>query len=155
MAPTGTVLLIHSADGRDMYGDYLRANAILVRDADSPEKAFDLLDSVDPHVVITDSVFKSSGYDGLSCLRALRARVDGATSIIVVSALARREDRERAHGAGADLYLVKPVLPAALLYEVRRALILRRSGRRLPWNGNDVRTPPSRIEVERRQSRAS
>ncbi len=154
MAPTGTVLLVNSFDGREMYGDYLRANAILVRDADIPEKALDLLDVVDPHVVVTDCVFKGSAYDGAVWLRTLRGRVDGATSIIVVSGFARWDDRDRARGAGADLYLVKPVLPAALLYEVRRALILRRSGRRLPWNWNDV-AAPARIDVERRQPRAS
>ena len=155
MAPSGTVLLVNSFDGREMYADYLRANALIVSDADTPERALRNLDTVDPHVVVTDFVFVQSRYDGAGFLRALRPRVDGATSIIVVSAFARQEDRDEARAAGADLYLVKPALPATVLYEVRRALILRRSGRRLPWNWRDGAAAPVRVPVERRQSRAS
>jgi DNA-binding response OmpR family regulator len=154
MAPSGTVLLVNGFDGREMYADYLRANALLVSDADTPERALRTLESVDPHVVVTDFVFQDSSYDGAGLVRALRTRVDGATSIIVVSGLARQEDREAARAAGADLYLVKPALPSALLYEVRRALLLRRSGRRLSWNWRDT-APPLRVQTERRQSRAS
>jgi DNA-binding response OmpR family regulator len=155
MAPSGTVLLVSSSDGREMYADYLRANALIVSDADTPERALRNLDTVDPHVVVTDFVFRSSSYDGPALLRALRTRVDGATSIIVVSGLARQDDRETARAAGADLYLVKPALPSAVLYEVRRALLLRRSGRRLSWNWRDSASTPARVPVERRQSRAS
>ena len=94
MAPSGTVLLVNSFDGREMYADHLRANALIVRDADSPEAALRALDATDPHVVVTDVMFPRSGVDGADFLRALRARVDGATSIIVVSAFVRQE-RER------------------------------------------------------------
>jgi len=155
MAPSGTVLLVNSFDGREMYADHLRANALIVRDADSPEAALRALDATDPHVVVTDVMFPRSGVDGADFLRALRARVDGATSIIVVSAFVRQEDRDKARAAGADLYLHKPALPAAVLYEVRRALILRRSGRRLPWNWRDTPAAPVRVDVDRRQPRAS
>jgi len=154
MAPTGTVLLVNSFDGREMYGDYLRANALIVSDADTPERALRTLDSVDPHVIVTDFVFLQSSYDGPGLLRELRTRVDSATSIVVVSGLVRQEDRAEARAAGADLYLVKPVLPSALLYEVRRALLLRRSGRRLSWNWRDTARPLP-VKIERRQSRAS
>jgi len=154
MAPTGTVLLVNSFDGREMYGDYLRANALIVSDADTPERALRNLDSVDPHVIVTDFVFLQSSYDGPCLLRELRTRVDSATSIVVVSGLVRQEDRAEARAAGADLYLVKPVLPSALLYEVRRALLLRRSGRRLSWNWRDTARPLP-VKIERRQSRAS
>jgi two-component system cell cycle response regulator DivK len=154
MAPSGTVLLVNSFDGREMYGDYLRSNALIVSDADTPERALRNLDSVDPHVVVTDFVFLHTSYDGPGLLRALRSRVDSATSIVVVSGFVRQEDRESARSAGADLFLVKPVLPSALLYEVRRALLLRRSGRRLSWNWRDAATP-LRVELERRRSRAS
>lgn len=58
----------------------------------------------------------------------LRRQTDYATSIIVVG----RVDRERdaARRSGADSFLLAT---ADLLYEIHRALILRRSGRRLPW----------------------
>src|SRR5437899_696117 len=117
MAPSGTVLLVSSGE---MYGDDLRANALVVADAESPEAAFVRLETVDPHVVVTDFVFPRSAFDGAGFLRALRARVDRATSIIVVSGYVRQEDREQARAAGADLYVIKPALPSAVLYEVRR-----------------------------------
>src|SRR5436305_185690 len=113
MAPSGTVLVINSFDGREMYADFLRANGLVVAEAAAPEAAFVHLDTVDPHVVVTDFVFVGSSYDGPACLRALRARVDRATSIIVVSGYVRQEDRDQAHASGADLYLVKPALPSA------------------------------------------
>src|SRR3954451_15942830 len=106
MAPSGTVLLVNSFDGREMYGDYLRSNALIVSDADTPERALRNLDSVDPHVVVTDFVFLHTSYDGPDLLRALRSRVDSATSIVVVSGFVRQEDRESARSAGADLFLV-------------------------------------------------
>jgi len=149
------VLLVNSFDGREMYADYLRANALIVSDADSPERALRHLDTIDPHVVVTDLVFLHSSYDGPGFLRTLRTRVDGATSILVVSGLVRQEDRDQARAAGAGLYLVKPALPSAVLYEVRRALLLRRSGRRLSWNWRDVPNEPVRVPLERRQSRVS
>lgn len=150
MAPTGTVLLVNSFDGLEMYGDYLRANNLTVCDAAFPEVAFLRLDRIDPDVVITDFVFLMSAFDGPAFVRAVRARLDEATSIIVVSGFARQEDREQARAAGADLYLLKPALPAAVLYEVRRALILRRSGRRLPWNWRDAPSTTGAAALDRR-----
>ena len=155
MAPSGTVLLVNSFDGREMYADYLRANGLIVCDAESPERALSHLDTVDPHVVVTDFVFLHSSIVASDFLHTLRARVDRATSVIVVSGFVRREDRDQAHAAGADLYLIKPALPSAVLYEVRRALILRRSGRRLPWNWREGSAEPVRVAPERRHPRAS
>ena len=70
--------------------------------------------------------------DCCSVIVALREAADYATSIIVS---AEPEVRDRARQAGADVFLPSAVGAGELLYEVHRALILRRSGRRLPWNG--------------------
>ena len=64
MAPSGTVLLVNSFDGREMYADYMRGNALIVRHAESPEAAFGELDAADPHVVVTDIAFPRSAVDG-------------------------------------------------------------------------------------------
>jgi DNA-binding NarL/FixJ family response regulator len=72
-----------------------------------------------------------SGADGPSIVADLRGAADYATSIIVVSVA---EGRDAARRAGADSFLLNSATSADLLYEIRRALILRRSGRRLPWN---------------------
>ena len=152
MPLSGTVLLVTGYDGRQMYGDYLRAHELIVADAETPEIAFAHLDAIDPHVVVTDLVFPGSVFESAEVIHALRARLDPATSIVVVSSCRRHEDREDARAAGADLYLLKPALPSALLYEVRRALILQRSGRRLAWNWPAASRAPVRVDIERRQS---
>ena len=61
--------------------------------------------------------------DGYSLLRSVRSlNVDGAASVpaLAVTAFARAEDRERAHAAGFDAYLAKPVDAAELLETVAR-----------------------------------
>jgi DNA-binding response OmpR family regulator len=151
----GTVLLVNGHDCREMYGDYFRAHGLIVADAATPEIAFRHLDSIDPDVVVTDVVFPESAFRGREFIEALRARIDRATSIIVVSGFVRNEDREEARAVGADLYLLKPALPSAVLFEVRRALILRRSGRRLAWNWPERAASAARVDRDRRQSRAS
>jgi DNA-binding response OmpR family regulator len=130
----GAVLIVNSFDGCAMYAEFLRLYNFRAHESARPEEAFACLEDVVPDVIVTDLVFRGSTLDGASFIRALRGRVDGATSIIVITGLARQEDRERAQSAGADLFLIEPVLPHALLDQVKRALALRRRGRRLPWN---------------------
>ena len=72
-----------------------------------------------------------SGHTSPSIVAGLRGLADYATSIIVAWF---PKEHEAARKAGADSFLLNPAPPAALLYEIRRALILRRSGCRLPWN---------------------
>ena len=117
----GTVVLLGGHGSQAVYAEPLRANGLLVYEAASPTD----VQSIAPDVVVT--VF--SGDSSPSAIRDLRNRVDHATSIIVVSS---REGRQTAHDAGADSVLLMPASPDELLYEVQRALILRRSGRRLP-----------------------
>jgi hypothetical protein len=62
-------------------------------------------------------------------------------------------DREAARSAGADLFLLGSALPSALVFEVHRALILRRTGRRLTWNWPRqiaASAPPPIVERRRR-----
>ena len=120
---------------------FLPARTIHVNVA-QPADALAQLDSAQPDVVVTDTVFRGTDVDGARLIRELRRRLEGETSIIVVSGRTRREDREQARAAGADCFLLKPVLPNTLLYEVRRALALRHRGRRLSWNWGEA-PPPS------------
>jgi CheY-like chemotaxis protein/two-component sensor histidine kinase len=56
------------------------------------------------------------GMDGLEVLARLRATADGARPVaIALSGYGQAEDRTRAHAAGFDHYLVKPVDPDVLL----------------------------------------
>lgn len=123
----GTVLLLGSDEPRGGYADHFRANGLLVYEAAGADAALRTLEIMTPDVVV--AIFGPETRSSL--LRELRHRVDDATSIVVASDL---EDCEPAHAAGADAFLVRSSLPSQVLYEIHRALILRRSGRRLPWN---------------------
>src|SRR5438105_2812662 len=137
MPGRGSVLVVNSVECREMDAAFLPARTIHVNVA-QPADALSQLDTAQPDVVVTDTVFRGTDVDGAGLIRELRRRLEGETSIIVVSGRTRREDREQARAAGADCFLLKPVLPNTLLYEVRRALALRRRGRRLPWNWGEA-----------------
>jgi DNA-binding response OmpR family regulator len=123
----GTVLFVNSRESTSLFADHFRTNGLLVYEAERAEDAVQQVDGIAPDVVVA-----VLGQDnGPSVIRELRSSVDYATSIIVIADL---NDREEAQHAGADSLLLKSALPSEVLYEVRRALILRRSGRRLPWN---------------------
>jgi CheY-like chemotaxis protein len=131
----GRVLLVNSFDDRDVYAALLNGHGHTVVEAATPEHALRILaDGHAPDVVVTDIAFAGSAIAGTSFIADVRVRIDDATSIIVLSAYVRADDRSDARAAGADLFLMKPAVPTAVLFEVQRALILRRSGRRLAWN---------------------
>lgn len=146
-----SVLIVAEHDEREMYAEYLRASSLIVCEASNPEQAGRCLERITPDVVITDLTFGGSRDAGDALIRDLRFRLDDATSIIVVCGYAREEDRERARIAGADIFLLTPALPPDVLYEVRRALILRRSGRRLQWNWRDKPMTPGVLPDTQRE----
>ena len=146
----GRVLLVDSFDDCDMYAEYLRVAGLVVLAAEAPDAAIRLIGSGGCDVVITDLVFAKGDMAGAPFIRELRDLVGEATSIIVISGYVRQEDREEARAAGADLFLIKPALPSAVLLEVRRALLLRQRGRRLAWNWRDLPLAASAHRARRR-----
>ena len=104
----GTVLFVNSCDGCEVYLDLLRDRGHTTLHATRPEDALRLLTSLVPDVVVTDIVFAQGTVEGLAFIRDVRARVDDATSIVVLSRYGRAADREDAHAAGADLFLMTP-----------------------------------------------
>ena len=123
----GTVLLLESDRSLLVDVDLLRANELIVYHCHELTTALKQLQQMAPDVVVA----VLSGQDSPSIVLGLRDLADYATSIIVASV---PEEREAARKAGADSFLLNSATPADLLYEIHRALILRRSGRRLPWN---------------------
>jgi DNA-binding NarL/FixJ family response regulator len=123
----GTVLLLESDRSVPVDVDLLRANELVVYHCHEPADALKQLQHMAPDVVVA----VLSGHDSPSIVPGLRDLADYATSIIVASV---PEERDAARQAGADSFLLNSSPPTDLLYEIRRALILRRSGRRLPWN---------------------
>lgn len=124
----GTVLLLDSDRSRLADVDLLRANGLLVDQYDELAEALKRCQNTVPDVIVV----VLSARDSQSIVPELRRLIDHATSIVVASV---PEEREAARQAGADSFLPNSTPPADLLFEVQRALILRRSGRRLPWNG--------------------
>ena len=90
-------------------------HGLTVLTASGPEEALRLLDAQTPHVAITDVVFPGSAIDFGTFITDLRFRLDAATSIMVVSGLADEHSRNTARLAGADRYLITPVLPEVVL----------------------------------------
>ena len=123
----GTVLLLESDRSLLVDVDLLRANELFVYHCHELADALKQLQQITPDVIVA----VLSGHDSPSIVPGLRGVTDYATSIIVV---AGSEEREAARKAGTDSFLLNSAPPTDLLYEIRRALILRRSGRRLPWN---------------------
>ena len=123
----GTVLLLETDRSLLVDVDLLRANELIVYHCRELANALTQFQHKAPDVVVA----VLSGHNSPSIVPGLRDLADYATSIIVASV---PEEREAARKAGADSFLLNSAPPTDLLYEIRRALILRRSGRRLPWN---------------------
>jgi DNA-binding NarL/FixJ family response regulator len=129
-----TVLFVDGSEDSRAYIDALSDRRLRVVHAARPEDALHSLARELPDVVVTNVVFADTAIGAAEFIRDLRTRVDAATSILVLTQYGRLADRESAAAAGADLFLTRSAPPAALVFEVHRALILRRSGRRLAWN---------------------
>lgn len=141
----GTILLLDGQDARAMYDEFFRTTGLFVTATARVEDAMKQAGIISPDVVM---ILPGSGI-GVSVVSDLRPLVDHATSIIVA---AGPEDCEPAYHAGADSFLLKSTSPSDVLYEVHRALILRRSGRRLPWNMAAVKSPASDAPRSREQA---
>jgi len=114
----GVVLLVDTDGAIDPTP--LREAGLIVYEAGDEGAALERLADVAPDVLVVAQSM---------ALTELRRHVDHATSIIVVGR--NEEAPERLRTTGADSVLSPS---ANLTYEIHRALILRRSGRRLPWN---------------------
>jgi len=88
-----------------------------VRSATNEEAAIDLLDSVQPSLIILD--VHIPGTSGLRLLADYRAR-DRSTPILVVSGDGRAQIRNQAMSDGASGFLQKPVPSQILIRAVNR-----------------------------------
>ena len=124
----GTVLLLGSDSSRSQYVQFFRTNGLIVHDLGEPSEAVTRLAAEAIDVIV--GIFSPT--DETSVVTDLRREADRATSIIVT---VEEPQRAAVRAAGADLALPSQTPPDAMLYEIHRALILRRSGRRLPSMG--------------------
>ena len=120
----GVVLLVDIARTGIVDIEALREKGLTIHETSDVAHAVERLAELVPDVIVT--VF--TGSENASYVSALRHRIDYATSILVLGT--SEEHSEEARRLGGDAFVPAS---ADLSYEIHRALILRRSGRRLTW----------------------
>ena len=96
----------------------LEDDRVRVVEARCGEQALDLLDAVQPDIVLLD--VNMPGIDGFEVCRRLRADSRyAATKVVMLTAAAQAADRARGRAVGADEYLTKPFSPIHLLSVVQ------------------------------------
>ena len=129
-APTGAtptrplplVLIVDdNVDAREMYAIYLAHAGFRTAEAADGETAIEMAVRDRPAVILMDATMPKM--DGWEAARRLKA--DAATRsipLIMLTAHAFDEHRQRAAEVGADAFLAKPVLPDALALQIRKVL---------------------------------
>lgn len=90
----------------------------IVRSVETAETALDVLDEVDPDLVLMDLALP--GMDGITATRTVRARRPH-TPVLVLTTFGTDEQVKEAIGAGAAGFLLKSTTAAALTVAVRAA----------------------------------
>jgi len=110
-----------NVDAREMYAIYLEHAGFRAAEAADGETALEMVRAERPAVILMDATMPRM--DGWEAARRLKA--DGDTRsipLIMLTAHAFAEHRDRAAEVGADAFLSKPVLPDALAVEIRKVL---------------------------------
>ena len=120
--PAPLVLIVDdNVDAREMYAMYLEHEGFRSAEAADGHSAIDRAKRDKPDLILMDATMPH--LDGWEAARALKADADTkGIPLIMLTAHAFAEHRERAAAVGADGFLAKPVLPDALAREIRRML---------------------------------
>ena len=106
-------------DAREMYAIYLQHEGFRSAEAADGEAAIAMARTHRPAVILMDATMpRLNGWEA-----AKRLKSDAATKsipLIMLTAHAFAEHRQRAAEVGADAFLAKPILPDALALEIRR-----------------------------------
>jgi CheY-like chemotaxis protein len=103
---------------RDLESYFLTEAGFGVTFAEDGLQAFQLARELHPTIVITEILVPK--LDGLALCRRLKS--DPATQDIAVLVFSLLAAERRAHDAGADAFLIKPLSPQSLKEAVRRVL---------------------------------
>jgi DNA-binding response OmpR family regulator len=123
------ILVIEDSDSvRQMIETLVSARGHEVEAVSTGSKGIDSAIARLPDAILLD-LHLAGSFDGFAVCRKLReAEATRAIPIIVISALADEESKERALAAGATAYYTKPFSPTALLKELE-TIPLRESAR--------------------------
>ncbi len=121
------VLIVEdTTDLRDLFAAELATDGFLVIDAPNGEVALDKARRFEPHAIVLDLMLP--GIDGFNVARILRQEPGTCeAAIVAVTALASGHHKAMAVEAGCDSCLTKPVLGAAVVAELMRVLVQRRT----------------------------
>jgi DNA-binding response OmpR family regulator len=122
------VLIIEdTTDLRDLFAAELATDGFLVIDAVDGELGLEKAQRFRPDAIVLDLMLP--GINGFNVARMLRAdERTRDTAIVAVTALSSDRLRAMAIESGCDSCLTKPVLGAAVVAELMRLLVARRSG---------------------------
>lgn len=119
------ILLVDDNDlNREIAGEALRDNGLVVEEAVNGREAVDMISSAKPgyyDFVLMD--IEMPGMDGLEASRAIRAlpnRIRAGVPIIAITACSFEEDIQKTRDAGMDSHLIKPFSAAKLIEELVR-----------------------------------
>jgi len=136
-----TVLLVDDeADARELTARILRDNHAEVHGAGSVAQALQLLEQVQPHVLVSDiGMPDADGFDLLAHIRAHASPDAARLPALALTAFAQPQDRQRALASGFQAWISKPLDPAELVAAVAQLAAPRMSA--LPPEPGD--TTPS------------
>ena len=122
------VLVIEdTTDLRDLFAAELATDGFLVIDAVDGEAGIDKAKQFEPDAIVLDLMLP--GINGFNVARILRGHETTRNTVIVaVTALTSVRLQNMALEAGCDSCLLKPVLGAAVVRELMRLLVAKRSG---------------------------
>ncbi|HUP71389.1 MAG TPA: response regulator [Acidimicrobiales bacterium] len=141
MRMSSAVVLVVDDDPlvRQVVGSSLAGAGFEVREAASGSDALAMAALVRPDCFLIDLGLPDM--DGVDVVASLRAKAELAdVAVIVLTAAAGRDTKIAAFSAGADDYIVKPILPQHLAPRVRGALRARQTG--LPPHDEATKQPP-------------
>ena len=108
-------------DAREMYGMYLQHEGFRWAEAVNGQDALMQTKLEKPALILMDATMPRM--DGWEAVRRLKEDPQTqAIPLIMLTAHAFQEHRDRAAQVGADAFLAKPVLPDQLAAEIRRVL---------------------------------
>ena len=106
-------------DTLDLLRRVLGDSRAQVAAAPSVEAALATLDGFEPHVLISD--VSMPGRDGYELIKAVRTRTSSERlPAAALTAYTRPDDADRAHAAGFQVHLAKPIEPEQLVKMVAR-----------------------------------